>query len=425
MQGGSEHLAADNLWIFEEMNLINHFSDKNSMSLITCLSWVGKGFARKDPIQITGMPAEEEYDEPEDMEVEMDDELPAFSEMPEDEDFEDVKDEEGDEDARINPDDALIAVGVQNGDYSELHVYLYDEENSNLYVHHDFILGAYPLDCEWLPFNPLDTENSGNCLAVSSFDTGIEIWDLDLMNPVEPVTTLGGTKLSKAKKRRKPTKKLVSGSHTDSVLTLANHPTRNNLLASGSADCSVKIWDVFESSCKMTITTFYDKIQTVNWSPHDEKLLAVGGFDKEVALINADTPKLKQSFLTPGVIEKVQFSPYDPNVLSASTESGHLLFLDIRNMGTPLWQGQPHESQATLSFSPIKGLFATASMDKTVKLWNLNTFEALAEKDMKIDELFAAEFSRDSPFVLACGGSSGDLAVWDTSENEAVSNTFG
>ena len=78
-----------------------------------------------------------------------------------------------------------------------------------------------------------------------------------------------------------------------------------------------------------------------------------------------------------------------------------------------------------MSFSPIKGLFATASMDKTVKLWNLNTFEALAEKDMKIDELFAAEFSRDSPFVLACGGSSGDLAVWDTSENEAVSNTFG
>lgn len=75
------------------------------------------------------------------------------------------------------------------------------------------------------------------------------------------------------------------------------------------------------------------------WSPHDEKLLSVGGYEKEVSLVNLDSPKDKQAVATPGVIEKIAWSPYDPNILSASTEDGHVIFLDIRNLATPLWSG--------------------------------------------------------------------------------------
>jgi periodic tryptophan protein 1 len=83
-------------------------------------------------------------------------------------------------------------------------VYVFDESNSNLYVHHDFIVTAYPLDIEWLPFNPLDASSRGNCLAIASFEPFIEIWDLDMMNPIEPVTMLGGVRQSK--RTKKPSK---------------------------------------------------------------------------------------------------------------------------------------------------------------------------------------------------------------------------
>jgi len=40
------------------------------------------------------------------------------------------------------------------------------------------------------------------------------------------------------------------------------------------------------------------------------------------------------------------------------------------------------------------------------------------EKQMRAGELFTVEFYEDDPFVLACGGTKGQLAVWDLEENK-------
>lgn len=39
-------------------------------------------------------------------------------------------------------------------------------------------------------------------------------------------------------------------------------------------------------------------------------------------------------------------------------------------------------------------------------------------------ELFSLSFYKDIPWVLAAGGSKGELAVWDIEENEKVSSHF-
>jgi periodic tryptophan protein 1 len=36
-------------------------------------------------------------------------------------------------------------------DHSNLEVYIYEHEKGNMYVHHEVILGAYPLCLEWIP----------------------------------------------------------------------------------------------------------------------------------------------------------------------------------------------------------------------------------------------------------------------------------
>jgi hypothetical protein len=43
---------------------------------------------------------------------------------------------------------------------------------------------------------------------------------------------------------------------------------------------------------------------------------------------------------------------------------------------------------------------------------------------MKVGELFACEFYDDSPYILACGGSKGELAVWDIQENKQIVRQF-
>lgn len=54
-------------------------------------------------------------------------------------------DEEEKEDFVIRKSDALIIVAAAEQNYSNIEVYLYEEENSNLFVHHEIMLNAYPL----------------------------------------------------------------------------------------------------------------------------------------------------------------------------------------------------------------------------------------------------------------------------------------
>ena len=60
---------------------------------------------------------------------------------------------------------------------------------------------------------------------------------------------------------------------------------------------------------------------------------------------------------------------------------------------------------------------ATASLDKTVKLWDVHAPEpfGVAYKTMAVGKLVTLQFYADDPFVLATGGSKGVVAVWDTS----------
>lgn len=62
----------------------------------------------------------------------------------------------------------------------------------NLYVHHDVLLPAFPLSLAWLDCSPTGRQEPGNLAAVGTMSPGIELWDLDVMDAVEPVATLGG-----------------------------------------------------------------------------------------------------------------------------------------------------------------------------------------------------------------------------------------
>lgn len=39
-------------------------------------------------------------------------------------------------------------------------------------------------------------------------------------------------------------------------------------------------------------------------------------------------------------------------------------------------------------------------------------------------ELFSMRFCDDIPWVLACGGSKGEIAIWDTSESKKIEEHF-
>jgi periodic tryptophan protein 1 len=267
------------------------------------------------------------------------------------------------------------------------------------------------------------------CIAVGTFDPAIEIWNLDVMDPLEPTAVLGGA-VDPSSRRKK--KALRPGSHEAAVLGMSWNQTYRPALASASADSTVKIWDVTTQTCSHTFTHHTDKAQAVQWHPKHAWLLASGSFDKTIALLDCRSAVVCAVYQLPSDVEAMVWNPFDEHVLYTAVENGEVVAIDVRNTAYALFSFQAHDATvSSLAFSHrVPGLMATASVDKTVRMWDTASAGAsqqprmVAYKTMNVGKLFALQFSTDDPFMLATAGDQGMLAVWMSSELEVIRNTF-
>jgi len=208
------------------------------------------------------------------------------------EEFSDSEEEK--EDYTIRRTDSLIVAATAQNDHSNLEVYIYEHNNANLYVHHEIILSSYPLCLEWLPSMQ---GQKANMMIVGSFLPEIEIYNLDSEN-CDPVGVLGCVKLSEEAKEKKVVSKYKKGNpeeavgfseetHTDAVMSLSLNPFQSEYLASGSADKTVRIWDLDELAIKATYAKLHtDKVQAVRWNKLNESILLSGGYDGRLNIVD-------------------------------------------------------------------------------------------------------------------------------------------
>jgi periodic tryptophan protein 1 len=323
--------------------------------------------------------------------------------------MEDEEDEQDDElemdkdDVEIRPTDSVILVANTEEDFSNLEVQVYDDENGALYVHHEINLPAFPLcmawmDCAPVPLDPTTGPVDGSFVAVGTFKPGIEIWDLNVLDVLEPTATLGGEndedlrdvampKISKRRKNRKTA--LKPGSHQDAVMSLDWNSSHRNMLASGSADSTVKVWDVTTQKCLYTMAHHSNKVQSVRWNPAETTVLASASFDRTIVVLDGRQPDAFSKFQLSAEVESIAWAPHNPSTIVASSEDGVVVGFDVRMNGAdPLFRFDAHAGAVSaISFSAqVPGLLATAGVDKTVKLWDLkdNAPVCVTSKEMNV-----------------------------------------
>ncbi|KAI4243301.1 MAG: hypothetical protein L6R42_010788, partial [Xanthoria sp. 1 TBL-2021] len=184
---------------------------------------------------------------------------------------ENEEEDEEREDLQVLASDNMVIAAKVEDEVAHLEIYVYEDEVDNLYVHHDIMLPAIPLCVEWLDLpigkGTADINSKGNFVAVGTFDPDIELWDLDTIDSMYPNAILGqgGEEAKpeagdeKKKKKRKKSKKANDDYHVDAVLSLAANRQHRNLLASSSADKTVKLWDLTTQKCAKSYSRHTDK----------------------------------------------------------------------------------------------------------------------------------------------------------------------
>jgi WD40 repeat protein/tetratricopeptide (TPR) repeat protein len=266
----------------------------------------------------------------------------------------------------------------------------------------------------------------GKTIASSSDDNTVKLWHWDgvSLETLSLLETLEG--------------------HSDGVMQVSFNPTRDEL-ASASEDKTIKIWSLHRKLDEYRLTDHRNRVENVSFSP-DGRMVATASRDCTVKLWNVDgtllTTLVDNSNTNLQNVKadcEARASHSDFVLASSFSPNGELVATASRDCTVKLWKidgtlvrtfqdselkrsrealgetcvARPSHNDYVLglSFSPNGRSIATASRDKTIKIWSLegqllNTLRSHTER------VNSVSFSPNGE-LLVSGGDDQTVRLWN------------
>ncbi|MEK6284529.1 MAG: WD40 repeat domain-containing protein, partial [Acidobacteriota bacterium] len=240
--------------------------------------------------------------------------------------------------------------------------------------------------------------------------------------------------------------------HTDGVSACAFSPDGNRIV-SASRDETLKVWDVKTGAELGTLKGHTNKVTACAFSPDGRRIVSASE-DKTLKLWDAQTGTEVASLT--GHTKEVVACAFSPDgSLIVSRARGAVINITKQSSEIPgasedmkIWDAQTGVGLATLAghtdvigyydewltsyiqrvnactFSPDGRRIVSASVDRTLKLWDVQTGTELASLSGHTEEVVACAFSPDGSRIVS-GSEDGTLKLWDAQTGAELATLAG
>ncbi|KAJ9150474.1 Pre-mRNA-processing factor 17 [Pleurostoma richardsiae] len=226
--------------------------------------------------------------------------------------------------------------------------------------------------------------------------------DIDLRKPVGEITNYIPKKLVHTWR-----------GHTKAVTALQLFPKSGHVMLSGSADCTVKIWDVYhERELLRTYSGHSKAISDLSFNLGATQFLS-GSYDRMMKLWDTETGKCVAKFTTGKTPHCLKFNP-DPqhsHEFLAGMSDKKIVQFDVRAGNDPVQEYDHHLAAInTITFCDQNRRFITTSDDKSLRAWDYN---------IPVPIVYRAEIDM-YPMTRAASHPSGKYVAYQSSDNQIV-----
>ena len=196
--------------------------------------------------------------------------------------------------------------------------------------------------------------------------------------------------------------------HTDKVRCLQVN-SELDILISGSYDNCLKIWDIKTGQCKKTLTGHTDSVLCLQF---DHEKIISGSADKTIRIWNFEGVCLNELVGHKGSITCIHFD--SQRIISGSLDFD-IKFWDIKTglcVNTLNWITKEGHTGAIRCLKADSQKIISCSDDKTIKIWDIETGERLVTLKNHSDGVICLQHS---DFYILSGSFDTTIKLWDFS----------
>ena len=156
--------------------------------------------------------------------------------------------------------------------------------------------------------------------------------------------------------------------HSGHVRSVAFSPRDGKMIASGSSDDTIRLWNAKTGALLKILMGHSSSIYSVAFSP-DGKTIASGSWDDTIRLWDVNTGEHLKT-INSGNAYSIAFSP-DGNTLASGSRDATIRLWDVATGGHLKTLTEHYQSVNSVVFSPDGNTLASGGHDEILRLWDL------------------------------------------------------